>query len=198
MPSNTTSHVSALLGAAAIAAVAVAFPAAPARAADLMRTMEGQPDLRIFTQLARSSGADRDISSHQNIMVLAPVDEAIDDRLRQQLNANPAAARRFVLDHVVATAFPFGQSLDGSLGMFRTLGGAPVELRSRGSQPGLANERSEPVAINIRADNGLLHKMDAPVVGVSGGTATRNVSGNPNASPQNPGGIDTRPQQSPR
>jgi hypothetical protein len=177
-----------MLAAAIAAAAALLSPTAPARAADLMRTMEGQPDLRIFTQLARSSGADREISSHQNIMVLAPVDEAIDDRLRQQLSANPAAARRFVLDHVVATAFPFGQSLDGSLGMFRTLGGAPVELRSRGSQPGLANERSEPVAINIRADNGLLHKMDSPVTGASG-VAARNLPGDPDARPQNPGGI---------
>lgn len=186
MPSTTA--LSALPGAAVIAAAVALFPAAPARAADLMRTMEGQPDLRVFTQIARSSGADREISSHQNIMVLAPVDAAIDDRLRQQLGADPAAARRFVLDHVVATAFQFGQSLDGSLGMFRTLGGAPVELRSRGSQPGLANERSSPIAVNIRADNGLLHKMDSLVTGASG-VATRNVPGNPDAKPQNPGGI---------
>ena len=187
MPRTALSPFYALFGVAAVAAVLC--PAAPAHAADLMRTMESQPDLRIFTQLARASGADREISSHQNIMVLAPVDEAIDDRLRQQLAANPAAARRFVLDHVVATAFPFGQSLDGSLGMFRTLGGAPVELRSRGSQPGLANERSEPVAINIRADNGLLHKMDSPIIGVAGGTAARNLPGNADARPQNPGGV---------
>jgi len=153
-----------------------------------MRTMEGQTDLRTLTQLSRRSGADRDISSHQNIIVLAPVDDAIDDRLQQQLNAGLSAARRFVLDHVVATAFPFGQSLEGSLGMFRTLGGAPVELRSRGSQPGLANERSQPVAINIRADNGLLHKMDSPVTGPTGGAA-RNVPAIPDARPQNPGGI---------
>ncbi len=189
MRRTTAPSAPAMLGAAAIAAAAaVLFPATPALAADLMRTMEGQPDLRTFTQLARSSGADREISSHQNIMVLAPVDEAIDDRLQQQLNANPAAARRFVLDHVVATSFPFGQSLEGSLGMFRTLGGAPVELRSRGSQPGLANERSQPVAINIRADNGLLHKMDSPINGASGATA-RNLPGNADARPQNPGGV---------
>ena len=186
MPRTTTP--SALLGAAVIAAAAVLFPAAPARAADLMRTMEGQPDLRIFTQLARGSGADREIASRQNIMVLAPVDDAIDERLRQQLGANPVAARVFVLDHVVAQSFPFGQSNEGSAGIFRTLGGAPVELTSRGSQPGWANERSHPVAINIRADNGLLHKMDSPIVGATGGAA-RNMPGNADARPQNPGGI---------
>ena len=190
MPRTTAPPAPASLWAAAIVAATFALSAAaPARAADLMRTMEGQPDLRVFAQLARASGADREISSLQNIMVLAPVDDSIDDRLRQQLGASPAAARRFVLDHVVATAFPFGQSLDGSLGMFRTLGGAPVELRSRGNQPGLANERSSPVAVNIRADNGLLHKMDSPVVGVSGASAARNLPGNPDARPQNPGGI---------
>ncbi len=188
MPRTTAPSVSALLGAATIATAAVLLPAAPARAADLMRTMEGQPDLRIFTQLARRSGADREIASHQNIMVLAPIDDAIDSRLQQLLDADPAAARRFVLDHVVATAFPFGQSLDGSLGMFRTLGGAPVELASRGSQPGWANQRSHPVATNIRADNGLLHKMDSPITASPGGAA-RNLSGNPDARPQNPGGI---------
>ncbi len=181
------SNTPSLLGAAAVAAAAL-FPAAPAHAADLMRTMESQPDLRVFAQLARGSGADREIASRQNIMVLAPVDDSIDDRLRQQLSADPAAARRFVLDHVVAQSFQFGQSQEGSTGIFRTLGGAPVELTSRGSQPGWANERSHPVAINIRADNGLLHKMDSPIIGVSGFTA-RNLPANPDARPPSPGGI---------
>ncbi len=190
------SNTPSLLGAAAVAAAAL-FPAAPAHAADLMRTMESQPDLRVFAQLARGSGADREIASRQNIMVLAPVDDSIDDRLRQQLSADPAAARRFVLDHVVAQSFQFGQSQEGSTGIFRTLGGAPVELTSRGSQPGWANERSHPVAINIRADNGLLHKMDSPIIGVSGTTA-HNLPASPDARPQNPGGIDSGPRQSSR
>lgn len=188
MPRTPAPTLSALLGAAAFAAASTLLPATPARAADLMRTMEGQPDLRIFTQLARGSGADREIASRQNIMVLAPVDDAIDDRLRQMLTADPAAARLFVLDHVVAQSFPLGQGQEGSMGIFKTLGGAPVELRSRGSQPGWANERSHPVAINIRADNGLLHKMDSPIVGATGGAA-RNMPGNADARPQNPGGI---------
>lgn len=138
MPRTIAPSVSALLGTAAIATAAVLLPATPARAADLMRTMEGQPDLRIFQQ-ARRSGADRGISSHQNIMVLAPIDDGTDSRLQQLLDANPAAARRFVLNHVVATVFPFRQSLDGSLEMFKTFGGAPVEAASGGSQPGWAS-----------------------------------------------------------
>lgn len=181
-----------LLGMAAFAAAAAPFAAPPARAADLMRTMETQPDLRVFSGLARASGADREIASQRNIMVLAPVDESIDDRLRQRLGADPAAARRFVLDHVVAQSFPFGQSLEGTTGIFRTLGGSPMELTSRGSQPGMANERSRPVAINIRASNGLLHKMDSPVTGAEGVVA-RNLPADPNARPQNPGGIADAP-----
>lgn len=192
MPRTNAPRAVLLFGMAAFAAAAGPFAASPARAADLMQTMATQPDLRIFSELARASGADREIASQRNIMVLAPVDEAIDDRLRQRLGDDPYAARRFVLDHVVAQSFPFGQSLEGSTGVFRTLGGSPVELTSRGSQPGLANERSRPVAINIRARNGLLHKMDSPVTGAEG-TAARNLPADPNARPQNPGGVADAP-----
>lgn len=140
--------------------------ASVAQAANVLDTMRADPNLSTFVGLIDKAGVASELSGTQKVTVLAPTNGAFDEVGPSQLRGlegNQERLRAFVLGHVLPgdRAAIFGT--EHNMATAKTLSGSTIEVEGTGMGTGTINNHVRLIQGNIRADNGVIHKVDHPI-----------------------------------
>lgn len=140
--------------------------ASVAQAANVLDTMRADPNLSTFVGMIDKAGVANQLSGSQKVTVLAPTNAAFDNLGPSQLRGlegNQERLRAFVLGHVLPgdRAAIFGT--EHNTATAKTLAGSTIEVELTGMGTGTIDNHVRLVQTNIRADNGVIHKVDHPV-----------------------------------
>ncbi|MFC7475592.1 fasciclin domain-containing protein [Dankookia sp. GCM10030260] len=137
-----------------------------AQAADVLETMRADPNLTTFIGLVDKSGVASQFAGPQTITVLAPTNGAFDmvgPSQMRGLDGNQERLRAFVLGHVLPGERTAIFGTEHTTATAKTLAGSTIEVEATGMGAGTIDNHGRVVQMNIRADNGIIHKVDHPI-----------------------------------
>ncbi|WP_431271464.1 fasciclin domain-containing protein [Dankookia sp. P2] len=140
--------------------------ATAAQAANLLDRMRADPNLSTFVGMIDKAGVASQFSGTQKVTVLAPTNGAFDmvgpSQLRG-LEGNQERLRAFVLGHVLPGERTAIFGTEHTTASAKTLAGSTIEVEATGMGSGMINNHIKVVQGDIRADNGVIHKVDHPI-----------------------------------
>lgn len=153
------------LAIAAAAVLGTATVAGAARAETVADLAARESRLGTFARLARSAGLEDILRSRGPYTVFAPTDAAFGRLPPAELQAlerpeNRERLRAMLGFHVAPVLHMMVPGEDGALTL-PTLGGGRMTLARGDNQAFRVNGSARTVAVNIRADNGMLNLIDA-------------------------------------
>ena len=137
-----------------------------AQAANLFDTMRANPNLSTFVGLVEKAGVAAQLRGTEQLTVLAPTNAAFDAVGASQMRAleEPDRLRAFVLGHILQGARVWGGGgTEHTTANLRTLAGNTIEVEMTGGGAATINNNVRLVQSNIRADNGIIHTIAAPI-----------------------------------
>ncbi|MDO9711654.1 fasciclin domain-containing protein [Paracraurococcus lichenis] len=150
---------------AALGLLGLAFSAG-AQAANVLETMRADPNLSTFVGMIDKSGIASQLTGSEKVTVLAPTNGAFDmvgpSDLRG-IESNPQRLRSFVLGHMLSGQRTAIFGTEHTTASAKTLSGATIEVEGTGIGSGTINNHAKVVQGDIRADNGVIHKIDHPL-----------------------------------
>jgi uncharacterized surface protein with fasciclin (FAS1) repeats len=155
---------------AALAALALAVPAATAAPADTASSKKTiaaiateTPQLSTLLSLVKKAGLADELSGTMALTVFAPTNAAFAKVPKSTLNAlakNPAALKRVLLYHVVAGKVPAAKVV--TLRSAKTLAGPAVRIRVTGKTVRVNTSRV--TKADVLASNGVVHVIDRVLI----------------------------------